>query len=55
MHYSTGQGDKKHFKTSLHTDTGYPVQTANLYLTLSFLTKKGNHYFFYDIQLSSIN
>ena len=38
----------------LHTDTEYPVQTPNLYLTLTFLNKKGNYYF-YDIQLSSIN
>ena len=22
--------DRKHFKTCLHTDTGYPVQTPNL-------------------------
>ena len=41
---AAGQRDKKHFKTGLHMDTGYPVQTPNLYLK-----------FFYDIQLSSIN
>ena len=34
---------KKHFKTGLHTDTGYPVQTPNLFLTLTFLNKKGNY------------
>ena len=50
------QRGKKHVKTGLHTDTGwwYPMQTPNLYLTLTFLNKKGNYYF-YDIQLSSIN
>ena len=37
----------------LHTDTGYPVLTPHLYLTLTFLNKKG--IFFYDIQLSNIN
>ena len=33
---TAGQRDKKHFKIGLHTDTGYPVQTPNLYLTLTF-------------------
>ena len=27
----------KHVKTGLHTDTGYPVQTTNLYLILIFV------------------
>ena len=26
---------EKHYRTSLHTDTGYPVQTPNLYLTFN--------------------
>ena len=43
---TAGQRDKKHFNTGLHTETGYPVQTSNLYLTLTFLDRKGNYYVF---------
>ena len=43
---TAGQRGKKHFKTGLHTDTGYRVQSPNLYLILTFLNKKGNYYFF---------
>ena len=42
---TAGQSDKKHFITSLHTETGYPVQTPILYLTLTFLNKKGKYIF----------
>ena len=41
---TAGERDRKHFKTGLYTDTGYPMQTPNLYLTLIFFHKKG--YFF---------
>ena len=37
---TASQRDKKNFKTGLHKDTGYPVQTPNLYLILTFLIKK---------------
>ena len=47
-------GDKKHFKTGLHTDTGYFVQTHNLYLTLTFFNKKGNFMIFnYQVLIES--
>ena len=43
---AAGQRDRKQYvKTGLHTDTGDPVQTPNLYLVLTFLNKKGNYYF----------
>ena len=39
------QSFKKHFKTGLHTDTGYPVQiNYNLYLALTVLNKTGNYF-----------
>ena len=46
---AAGQRGKKHFKTGLHTDTWYPVQTPNLYLILTLLNKKGNYYFYFMI------
>ena len=42
---------KKTFRTGLHSDTGYPVETPNLLLTLTNLNKKGNYYFFCEIQV----
>ena len=57
--HCAGERDRKHFKTGLYTDTGYPVQTPNLYLTLTFLNKKGNYYFFmifnYQVLIESRN
>ena len=46
--------DRKHFKTGLHTDTGYPVQTPSLYLINIFKYKR-YVVFFKKIYLSSIN
>ena len=44
--FTAGQRDRKYFKIGFHTNTGYPVQTSNLYLILKFFNKKGNCYFF---------
>ena len=35
-----GQRDRQYFKTGLHTDTGYPVQTPNLHLIVQIFYKK---------------
>ena len=42
----TFKRDRKHFTTDLHTNTGYPGQTPNIYLTSKIFNKKGNYYFF---------
>ena len=42
-------------QTGLQTDTGYPVQAPNLYLTLTFLNKKGNYYYFMIFNYTSNN
>ena len=54
MHCRPGR-HKAQFKTGLHRDTGYPVQTPILYLKLTFLNKKGTSYFILNIYLSSFN
>ena len=43
---NAGQRDINHFKTGLHTNTRYSVQTPNLNLILTFLNKKVTYYFF---------